>query len=92
MTFPQWTRRRGLTKQQQASLRLRYIMNRLAAEHSPVGSLKSIADAVGISHSTILIYVGRGKFSEPLAQRFQETFPAWIKKENLTTPLSISEE
>lgn len=67
-------------------------MNRLAAEYSPVGSLKSIADAVGINYSTILIYVSRGKFSDVLAERFAKTFPAWIKKEHLTDPLSIREE
>ena len=87
MQFPVWTRRRGMTKKEQASARLAYLINRLCAEHSRKNSLKAVADAVGVTYSVILIYIGRGKFSQVLAEKFQKTFaiePAW-----LTDPLSI---
>ena len=90
MIFPAWTRRSNMNKQAKASARLRYLINRLAVEYSPAGTLKSVADAVDINYSTILIYIERGKFSEPLAEKFELVFG--IPAADLLDPLSISDK
>lgn len=89
MIFPSWTNRRAMKKSEKASARLRYLINRIAAELGPINSLKSVGDEIGVNYSTILSYIDRGSFSRATADKLEERFD--VPAEWLLDPMSIDD-
>lgn len=76
MKFPKWVAPSKTSKTQVASNRLRYLLGRLALEFSAEGTLKALCRKVGVSHSTISIYIRNGHFSPVMALKFEKAFGA----------------
>lgn len=90
MQFPKWVNQTGYTKEQRASNRLQYIINRLAIDYSREGTLTALCKKVGVSHSTVSYYVNLGQFSFKMADAFQKTFGKdKVLAEWLREPLAI---
>lgn len=93
MIFPDWTlkqNKKKLKKAEQASARLRFLMNTLANLNDPSATFFSLAKTIGINHTTISAYIMRGAFSQPCADRFEAHFgPEVCKAIWLTAPLDI---
>ena len=93
MTFPGWVQK-ARSKKAQASARLRYIMYKLAIEHTPTGSIRGLCETCKLgSHTTVSLYISQGAFSQHLAERFEERFgSAIITAAQLVAPLDIPTE
>ncbi len=90
MRFPKWVNQTGSTKEQRAGNRLRYIIGRLALEYSRDGTLKALCGKLGVSHSTVSLYITLGKFSENMAVAFEKAFGRDLApREWLLEPLKI---
>lgn len=93
MKFPTWTRRTGLTRQERAAKRLRYIVYRLAIEVCETPTIRALAERGGIDHATISCALRAGRFSEELAARFEAAFGRkLVRKDELIDPLAIESE
>lgn len=85
-TFPKWVLK--TPKKQQATQRLTYILYRIALEHTPTPSLRSLCETSKVaSNTTVSIYIERGFFSPTLAARFEKAFK--IPASWLTDPMSM---
>jgi hypothetical protein len=90
MKFPKWVNKSGLSKEEKAVNRLKYIMGRTAIEFDRSGSVQALCAKVGVSHSTVSQYVNKGGFSESMAKGFEKAFgPEFMTKGFLQDPLSI---
>lgn len=92
MQFPKWADNTQLSKQQRASGRLKFITMTLANELSVRGSMRALAEKVGLEHSTITKSVKQGYFSEKsaitMAYHLKAQSP-WLTVEMLTSPMEI---
>jgi hypothetical protein len=90
MRIPAWVDGARSSKSKRASSRLRFICNHLAAQYTERASLRALGELVGLDHSTIAIYIRRGAFSLPAAEKIVAALPAKaIRASDLTNPLEI---
>lgn len=90
MLFPKWADGPRMTKAERASGRLQFLVQTLALEHTGRSSLRSLAAAVGLEHSTISKAVNQGAFSEKSALQIAHRLkPRIVTAEMLMDPLSI---
>lgn len=90
MLFPKWADAPRMTKAERASGRLKFIVQSLALEHTGRSSLRSLAKAVGLEHSTIGKSITQGSFSEKSAlQIVHRIKPRLVSAEMLMNPLAI---
>lgn len=91
--FPQWTATNGkkqLSKADQATTRLRFMINYLALLHSPSATYVALAKALGIHHTTLNVYIQRGSFGENVAQKIEKHFgPSIITADMLINPNNV---
>jgi len=88
IVYPEWVNK-GRGKQVRASNRVRYIINRLAAEVGPKNSIRAIADAIKMDYSTLCVYMIRGYFSPRTADKLEKCFgPDWAPSHILQDPLA----
>lgn len=90
MVFPAWVNKARSNKAK-ASARLRYIIIRLAIEHSASASVRAMCDSAGLCrHSVVALYISKGAFSQRLAEKFEQHFGSdIITAAALMDPLSI---
>ncbi len=72
MDIPNWVDAKTCKKSQINTARLRYIMNVIAAKHTGGSSLRALAERIKMDHSTLSLYVRRGRFSEPAAKKINK--------------------
>ena len=90
MLFPKWADAPRMSKSERASGRLQFLVQTLALEHTGRSSLRSLANAVGLEHSTISKAVNQGSFSEKSAlQIVHRLKPRIVTPEMLMNPMTI---
>jgi hypothetical protein len=90
MQFPKWADGPRLTKAERASGRLKYLVLTLATEHTGRASMRSLANAVGLEHSTVSKSITQGSFSEKSAlQILHRLKPRLVTVEMLMNPMGI---
>lgn len=90
MDIPHWVDKGKRSNRERAVARLKYLMATLAARHSPRSSMRGFAEMMGMSHSTLSLYIRRGQFTEITAKRIVDTFKEpGLTAVMLTDPLSI---
>ena len=89
MQFPPWVDQ-PRTKKARAKNRLKYIIGILAMQATGKASVRAFAEHIGLNHSTISIYIGRGKFSEQCASHIQTQMPGLVQAADLINPLEIN--
>lgn len=93
MHIPKWVEKGLRTKADKAVARLKYVTASLAARHTERNSVRGLAEMVGLDHSTISIYIRRGKFSQKAADLIvQKLGDKTLTATMLTDPLSIPKE
>lgn len=90
MLFPKWADAPRMPKAERAAGRLQYLVQTLALEHTGRASLRSLANTVGLEHSTVSKSIKQGSFSEKSAlQIVHRLKPRTVTPEMLMNPLSI---
>ena len=90
MQFASWVNRRGLSKAQKATNRLRFLLGMAALQFSREGTLANLCRKVGVSHVTVSIYTTKGAFSPAMAARFEKAFgPEFCRADWLQDPMMI---
>ena len=93
MQFPPWADGPKLSKKRRATLRLKYMISRLALIASVRQSHRALGERCGLDHSTISMYVRRGAFSPNAAAVIEQAMGRNnIRAEWLTDPLNIEVE
>lgn len=91
MNIPAWVDKGKRSKSERCVARLKYVIGLLAAQHTSRGSARALAEKVGLNHSTVSIYVRRGKFSDQAAHTIVINLnDPTITVGMLTDPLSIA--
>lgn len=91
MTIPHWVEHGKRSKREKATARLKYLMSTLAARHTSRSSMRGLADMVGMSHSTLSLYIRRGAFTESAAKCIVEVLKdGELTPQMLVDPMSIS--
>jgi hypothetical protein len=90
MHFPAWVANVRSPKKQ-ASARLRYLINKAAAEMPRAGSVAALAKASGIDRGLIYKYMDRGSFTESAARAIEGAVGrSVVQWEHLNKPLEIA--
>jgi hypothetical protein len=90
MEIPTWVDAKKRSKSAKATARLKFMLTYLAAKNTGRGSMRALAELVGLDHSTLSTYIRRGAFSEAAAQRIEAKLGAkQITADMLVDPLSI---
>lgn len=90
MNIPAWVDKGKRSKSERCVARLKYVIGMLAARHTSRGSARALAEMVGLNHSTVSIYVRRGKFSDQAARTIVTSLnDSTLTVGMLTDPLSI---
>lgn len=91
MQFPAWVEGSRTPKGQRASNRLKFIMGKLALEHTGRNSMRALAEKIGYDHSTFSTYIRRGAFTDKAAAEIVDALGCQktVKPTYLTDPLNI---
>lgn len=90
MNIPEHVCRGKRSNADKSSAILKFVLLNLAARYTSRASIRSLAEEVGMDHSTICLYMRNGSFSNTAANRIIETFPdTGLRADNLVQPLTL---
>lgn len=90
MKIPDHVCRGKRRQEERATALLKYLIRKLALQHTERGSMRALSEKVSLDHSTVAIYVRQGRFSQSAAERIVNSLgDPELKVSYLTEPLSL---